>query len=76
MNKPQNKRLQNEQMIKQDDSSYVSGRKRKFLPTWCEGRPWLKYEESHGTKLCKICQQFAAGNDNVFVKGRNKSTKG
>ena len=56
---------------KDDRKKYESGRKWTFLPTWCEGRLWLKYEESDGTMSCKIYQQFAAGNDNLFVKGTN-----
>ena len=42
-------------------------RERKFVPSWKELFPWVRYDETGGLMTCEICKNFAS------VSARNEN---
>ena len=44
-------------------------RKRTFIASWKDGRPWLQFDTVNGTIKCDFCTKYCQSKDNNFIVG-------
>ena len=44
-------------------------RKRTFIASWKDGRPWLQFDTVNGTIKCNFCTKYCPSKDNNFIVG-------
>ena len=59
-----------EEEKKQHAKEYeMNQRKRKFIESWKNGRPWLRFDIENETIKCDFCVKYCPSKDNNFVVG-------
>ena len=62
-------RVSNEEKQQSRKDYEANERKRTFIASWKNGRPWLQFDTEKGTIKCDFCIKYCASKDNNFVLG-------